>query len=81
MITPATCKWESFVKGLVRLFLGSSSTEKILPYLFQQILSSYSQDIMFYIFIESSPTWGEELACRHEILVQGRWKLRQFAWS
>jgi MscS family membrane protein len=60
---------EEFVKGLREIVLAHPDTRKDLYHIYFNNLSSYSQDIMFYIFFEV-PTWGEELACRHEILVQ-----------
>lgn len=60
---------EEFVNGLREIVLAHPYTRKDLYHIYFNNLSSYSQDIMFYIFFEV-PTWGEELACRHEILVQ-----------
>ncbi len=60
---------EEFVKGLREIVLSHPDTRKDLYHIYFNNLSSYSQDIMFYIFFEV-PTWGEELACRHQILVQ-----------
>jgi MscS family membrane protein len=60
---------EEFVKGLREIVVAHPHTRKDLYHIYFNNLSSYSQDIMFYIFFEV-PTWGEELACRHEILVQ-----------
>jgi len=60
---------EEFVKGLREIVVNHPHTRKDLYHIYFNNLSSYSQDIMFYIFFEV-PTWGEELACRHEILVQ-----------
>jgi MscS family membrane protein len=60
---------EEFVNGLREIVLAHPHTRKDLYHIYFNNLSSYSQDIMFYIFFEV-PTWGEELACRHEILIQ-----------
>ncbi|MDG1279534.1 MAG: mechanosensitive ion channel family protein [Algoriphagus sp.] len=60
---------EEFVKGLREIVVAHPHTRKDMYHIYFNNLSSYSQDIMFYIFFEV-PTWGEELACRHEILVQ-----------
>ena len=60
---------DEFVKGLREIVLAHPDTRKDMFHIYFNNLSSYSQDIMFYIFFEV-PTWGEELRCRHEILVQ-----------
>ena len=60
---------DEFVKGLREIVLAHPDTRKDMFHVYFNNLSSYSQDIMFYIFFEV-PTWGEELRCRHEILVQ-----------
>ena len=60
---------EEFVKGLREIVLAHPHTRKDMYHIYFNNLSSYSQDIMFYIFFEV-PTWGEELACRHDVLVQ-----------
>ncbi|SFU19582.1 MscS family membrane protein [Algoriphagus locisalis] len=60
---------EEFVKGLREIVLAHPETRKDMFHVYFNNLSSFSQDIMFYIFFEV-PTWGEELRCRHEILVQ-----------
>ncbi|MEP1085344.1 mechanosensitive ion channel family protein [Algoriphagus sp.] len=60
---------EEFVKGLREIVLAHPHTRKDLFHIYFNNLSSFSQDIMFYIFFEV-PNWGEELHCRHEILVQ-----------
>lgn len=58
-----------FVKGLREIVLAHPDTRKDMFHVYFNNLSSFSQDIMFYIFFEV-PTWGEELRARHEILVQ-----------
>ncbi|GMQ26173.1 hypothetical protein Aoki45_28550 [Algoriphagus sp. oki45] len=60
---------EKFVEGLREIVISHPDTRKDLYHVYFNNLSSYSQDIMFYIFFEL-PTWGEELRARHEILVQ-----------
>ncbi|WP_057938271.1 mechanosensitive ion channel family protein [Algoriphagus resistens] len=60
---------DEFVKGLREIVLAHPSTRKEAFHVYFNNLSSFSQDIMFYIFFEV-PTWGEELRCRHEVLVQ-----------
>ena len=32
-------------------------------------MADFSLNVMFYIFFEV-PTWGEELRCRHEVLIE-----------
>ncbi|MEB2776825.1 mechanosensitive ion channel family protein [Algoriphagus sp. D3-2-R+10] len=60
---------DEFVKGLREIVLAHPSTRKDVFHIYFNNLSSFSQDIMFYIFFEV-PTWGEELECRHQILIQ-----------
>ncbi len=60
---------EEFVKGLRELVSAHPKTRKDSFNIYFNNLSAYSQDIMFYIFFEV-PTWSEELAARHEILIQ-----------
>lgn len=60
---------DEFVKGLREIVLAHPDTRKDMFHVYFNNLSSFSQDVMFYIFFEV-PTWGEELRCRHEILVQ-----------
>lgn len=60
---------EEFVKGLQEIVLAHPKTRKDAFNVYFNNLSAYSQDIMFYIFFEV-PTWSEELASRHEILIQ-----------
>ncbi|WP_439488754.1 mechanosensitive ion channel family protein [Algoriphagus sp.] len=60
---------EEFVKGLREIVLAHPRTRKDAYHVYFNNLSSFSQDIMFYIFFEV-PTWGDELTCRHEILIQ-----------
>ena len=60
---------EHFVKGLREIVLAHPNTRKDYYNIFFNNLSSYSQDIMFYIFFEV-PAWPDELRARHEILIQ-----------
>ena len=60
---------EEFVNGLREIVLAHPHTRKDSYHIYFNNLSSFSQDIMFYIFFEV-PTWGEELKSRHEILIQ-----------
>jgi MscS family membrane protein len=60
---------DEFVKGLREIVLAHPETRKDMFHVYFNNLSSFSQDIMFYIFFEV-PNWGEELRCRHEILIQ-----------
>lgn len=60
---------DEFVKGLREIVLAHPDTRKDGYHVYFNNLSSFSQDIMFYIFFEV-PTWGEELRCKHEILLQ-----------
>ncbi|WP_192346086.1 mechanosensitive ion channel family protein [Algoriphagus sp. Y33] len=60
---------DEFVKGLRQIVLAHPKTRKDGYHVYFNNLSSFSQDIMFYIFFEV-PTWAEELQSRHEILLQ-----------
>ncbi len=60
---------EEFVKGLREIVLAHPQTRKDVFHIYFNGLSSFSQDIMFYIFFEV-PTWAEELRHKHEILIQ-----------
>ncbi|MDR7129359.1 MscS family membrane protein [Algoriphagus sp. 4150] len=60
---------DEFVKGLRQIVLAHPNTRKDGYHVYFNSLSSFSQDIMFYIFFEV-PTWAEELQSRHEILIQ-----------
>jgi MscS family membrane protein len=60
---------DEFVKGLREIVLSHPNTRKDTFHIYFNNLSSYSLDIMFYIFFEV-PTWAEELKCRHEVLIQ-----------
>jgi MscS family membrane protein len=58
-----------FVKGLREIVISHPKTRKDAFHVYFNNLSSFSLDIMFYVFFEV-PTWGEELECRHEVLIQ-----------
>lgn len=60
---------EQFVKGLREIVLAHPHTRKDYFNIYFNNLSSYSLDIMFYVFFEV-PTWPLELQCRHELLIQ-----------
>jgi MscS family membrane protein len=60
---------DEFVKGLREIVLSHPDTRKDTFHIYFNNLSSYSLDVMFYIFFEV-PTWAEELKCRHEVLIQ-----------
>lgn len=60
---------ETFVLGLRKIVEAHPDTRKDVFNIYFNNLSSYSLDVMFYIFFQV-PTWQEELKCRHEILIQ-----------
>lgn len=60
---------DTFVLGLRKIVEAHPHTRKDVFNVYFNNLSSYSLDIMFYIFFQV-PTWQEELKCRHEILIQ-----------
>lgn len=60
---------EQFVIGLREIIKTHPKTRKDLYHVYFNNLSSYSQDVMFYIFFEV-PNIQEELQSRHEILIQ-----------
>lgn len=60
---------EAFVEGLRKIVENHPNTRKDLYNIYFNNLSSYSQDIMFYIFFQV-PSWQEELRCRQEVLIQ-----------
>lgn len=57
-----------FVKGLRKIVDDHPSTVKDNYHVYFNDMASSSLNIMFYIFFEV-PTWGEELACKHEVLM------------
>lgn len=58
-----------FVKGLREIVLAHPNTRKDYFNIYFNNLSSYSLDVMFYVFFEV-PTWPLELQSRHELLIQ-----------
>jgi MscS family membrane protein len=60
---------EQFVTGLREIIKAHPKTRKDLFHVYFNNLSTYSQDVMFYMFFEV-PTIQEELQSRHEILIQ-----------
>ena len=60
---------EQFVIGLREIIKSHPKTRKDLYHVYFNNLSSYSQDVMFYIFFEV-PNIQEELQSRYEILIQ-----------
>jgi MscS family membrane protein len=60
---------ETFVLGLRKIVEVHPHTRKDAFNIYFNNLSSYSLDVMFYIFFQV-PSWQEELRCRHEILIQ-----------
>lgn len=61
-------KVEAFVDGLRIIVANHPKTWKDNYHIYFNDLGSHSLDIMFYVFF-SVPTWGEELQCKHEILL------------
>ena len=57
-----------FVNGLRQIVEDHPKTWKDNYHVYFNEMSSSSLNIMFYIFF-NVPTWGEELHCRHEILM------------
>lgn len=57
-----------FVKGLRKIVEDHPKTWKDNYHVYFNEMASSSLNIMFYIFF-NVPTWGEELKCRHEILM------------
>ncbi len=60
---------EQFIKGLREIVLAHPNTRKDYFNIYFNNLSSFSLDIMFYVFFEV-PTWPMELQARHELLIQ-----------
>ena len=60
---------ETFVTGLERIVQNHPNTWKDNYHVYLNNFNSSSLDIMFYIFF-SVPTWGEELKCRHEVMLR-----------
>ena len=59
---------EVFIKELREIVENHPKTWKDDYHVYFNEIASDSLNIMFYIFF-NVPTWGEELACRHEILM------------
>ncbi|MGF1638612.1 MAG: mechanosensitive ion channel family protein [Cyclobacteriaceae bacterium] len=60
---------EAFVDGLRKIVESHPDTRKDVFHIYFNDMGAFSLNIMFYIFF-AVPTWGEELRCRHEILLQ-----------
>jgi MscS family membrane protein len=60
---------EQFVLGLREIIKSHPKSRKDLYHVYFNNLSSYSQDVMFYMFFEV-PNIQEELQSRHDILIQ-----------
>jgi len=60
---------EAFTEGLRKIVLDHPHTVKDKFHIYFNDLGSSSLNIMFYIFFDV-PSWGEELAARHEVLIQ-----------
>ncbi|NJN24818.1 MAG: mechanosensitive ion channel family protein [Cyclobacteriaceae bacterium] len=58
-----------FVDGLRGIVTKHPHTWKDNYHIYFNDLANSSLNIMFYIFFEV-PTWGDELRCRHEILIE-----------
>jgi MscS family membrane protein len=58
-----------FVDGLREIVLKHPHTWKDNFHIYLNDMADSSLSIMFYIFFEV-PTWGDELRCRHEILIE-----------
>jgi len=59
---------EIFIEGLRKMVLDHPKTRKDYYHIYMNEMNSHSLDIKFYIFF-AVPTWGEELNCRHEIIM------------
>lgn len=58
-----------FVEGLREIVEKHPHTWKDNYHVYLNDMASSSLNVMFYIFF-NVPTWGEELRCRHEILIE-----------
>ena len=58
-----------FVDGLREIVKTHPHTLKSNFHVYLNDMADSSLNVMFYIFFEV-PTWGEELRCRHEILIE-----------
>lgn len=60
---------ELIVDGLRKIVENHPHTRKDYFHVYVNDMAAYSVNIMFYIFF-AVPTWGEELKCRHEIILE-----------
>jgi MscS family membrane protein len=58
-----------FVEGLREIVLNHPNTWKDNYHVYLNDMADSSLNVMFYIFFKV-PTWGEELRCRHEVLIE-----------
>ena len=58
-----------FVDGLRSIVLKHPQTLKENYHVYLNDMAGSSLNVMFYIFFKV-PTWGEELRCRHEVLIE-----------
>jgi len=58
-----------FVEGLRKIVENHPHTLKNNYHVYLNDMADSSLNVMFYIFFEV-PTWGEELRCRHEVLIE-----------
>jgi MscS family membrane protein len=58
-----------FVEGLREIIQKHPNTLKDNYHVYLNDMADSSLNIMFYIFFEV-PTWGEELRCRHQVLIE-----------
>ncbi|MCK5103253.1 MAG: mechanosensitive ion channel family protein, partial [Cyclobacteriaceae bacterium] len=58
-----------FVEGLRKIVDNHPHTWKENYHIYLNDMADSSLNVMFYIFFEV-PTWGEELRCRHEVLIE-----------
>ncbi len=57
-----------FVEGLKKIVQEHPTTNKDNFHVYMNDMGAHSLDVMFYIFFKV-PTWGDELAARHEIIL------------
>lgn len=58
-----------FVDGLRKIVDHHPNTRKDTYHVYLNDMANSSLNVMFYIFFEV-PTWGDELRCRHEVLIE-----------
>lgn len=58
-----------FVEGLRKIVDTHPNTLKGNYHVYLNDMAASSLNVMFYIFFEV-PTWGDELRCRHEVLIE-----------